>query len=64
MKVKEVDEAEMASIIAHAVEIYGHEVFMSYPDMPSRSSLKFAKDYVAMLYSTTETKDKEPCQKE
>ena len=64
MKVIEVDEDEMAAIIAHAVEIYGHEVFMSYPDMPSRSSLKLAKDYVAMLYSTTETKDKEPCQKE
>ena len=59
MKVIEVDENEMASIIAHAVEIYGHEVFMSYPDMPSRSSLKFAKDYVAMLFSTTETKEVE-----
>lgn len=59
MKVIEVDENEMASIIAHAVEIYGHEVFMSYPDMPNRSSLKFAKDYVAMLYSTTETKEVE-----
>ena len=56
MLVKEVDEDEMASIIAHAVEIYGHEVFMAYPERPSRSSLRFAKDYVAMLYSTTETK--------
>lgn len=64
MKVIEVDEDEMAAIVAHAVEIYGHEVFMSYPGMPSRSSLKFAKDYVAMLYSTMETKEKEPCQKE
>lgn len=60
MTVKEnVTEEEMASIIAHAVEIYGHEVFMSYPDRPSRSSLQFARDYVKMLYSTTETKEVE-----
>lgn len=60
MTVKEnVTEEEMASIIAHAVEIYGHEVFMSYPDRPSRSSLQFARDYAKMLYSTTETKEVE-----
>ena len=59
MLVKEVDEDEMASIIAHAVEIYGHEVFMTYPEWPSRSSMQFARDYVKMLYSTTETKEVE-----
>jgi hypothetical protein len=60
MLVKEaVTEDEMASIISDAVDIYRHEMIMAYPDRPKRSPYQFAKDYAAMLYSTTGAREME-----